>query len=90
MPVFTVIGLLLCALACVCLYAASPNQKLWTDAWPLWPAGLTAAALLVAGWLALVQDMQRLPATFCLLAMLMLAFSLLPYIGALVHGRRAR
>lgn len=90
MPFFTVIGLLLCALACTCLYAASPHQKLWAAAWPRWPACLAGSGLLVASWLALAQDMQRLAATFCLLTMLMLAFSLLPYIGALIHGRRTR
>lgn len=90
MPFFTLTGLLLCTLACICLYAVSPNQKLWAVAWPRWPACLAAAGLLVAGWLALAQDMQRLPASFCLFTLLMLAFSLLPYIGAWCHGRRTR
>lgn len=90
MPVFTVFGLLLGALACICVYAASPHQKLWRAAWPRWPACLAGGVLLAGNWWAFAQDMQRLAATFCLLTMLMLAFSLLPYIGALIDGRRKR
>nr|WP_252980513.1 hypothetical protein [Delftia acidovorans] len=44
--------------------------------------------LLAAGWLAFAQDMRTLAATFTWLTLLMLAFALLPYIGALFHGRR--
>ena len=34
------------------------------------------------------EDMRTLAATFTWLTLLMLAFALLPYIGALFHGRR--
>ncbi|WP_198969648.1 hypothetical protein [Xylophilus sp. ASV27] len=90
MPLFTLAGLALTALACLCIYAASHHQRLWSAAWPAWPARLAGAGLLVAGWLAFAQDMQRLAATFAFLATLMLAFALLPYIGALFHARRTR
>ncbi len=90
MPLFTVFGLLLAALACICLYSASPHQKLWGAAWPRWPACLAGAVLLAASWWAFGPARPRLAATFCLLTMLMLAFSLLPYIGALIDGRRTR
>lgn len=88
MPLFTVAGLLATSLACLCIYAASPNQRLWAAAWPRWPARLAAAGLLAAGWLAFIQDMQPLATTFTWLTLQMLAFALLPYIGALFHGRR--
>lgn len=88
MPIFTVIGLLLTTLACLCLYAASPNQKLQASPWPRWPARAAAVCLLVAGWLAFAQDMRYLAATFAFGTTLMLAFSVLPYIGALIHVRR--
>ncbi|PJO36144.1 hypothetical protein CTI10_024225 [Delftia acidovorans] len=44
--------------------------------------------LRAAGWLAFAQDMRTLAATFTWLTLLMLAFALLPYIGALFRGRR--
>ena len=90
MPVFTVAGLGLSTLACLCVYAASPNQKLWPAAWPAWPARLAGAGLLAAGWLAFRQDMQRLAAAFALVTAVMLVFSVLPYIGAWFHARRVR
>ena len=88
MPFFTVAGLLATSLACLCIYAASPNQRLWAAAWPRRPALLAGGGLLAAGWLAFAQDMRALAATFTWLTLLMLAFALLPYIGALFHGRR--
>lgn len=88
MLLFTVTGLLLTALACLCVYAASSNQRLWAQAWPQWPARLAGMVLLAAGWWALRQDMQPLASCFTLLTMLMLVFALLPYLGALVHAQR--
>jgi hypothetical protein len=88
MPFYTVAGLLATSLACLSLYAASPNQRLWAAAWPRRPARLAGAGLLVLGWLAFAQDMRALAATFTWLTLMMLAFALLPYIGALIHGRR--
>jgi len=90
MPVFTLLGLAAATLACLCLYAASPNQRLWAAAWPRWPARLASAALLVLAWWALVQDMQRLTAAFVLGTALMLVLALLPYAGAFVNDRRHR
>jgi len=88
MPLFTLLGLAAATLACLCLYAASPHQRLWATAWPRWPARLASAALLVLAWWVLVQDMHRLTAAFVLGTVLMLALALLPYAGALVHARR--
>lgn len=90
MPFFTLLGLTAATLACLCLYAASPNQRLWAAAWPRWPARAAGAALLVPAWWALVQDMHRLTAAFVLGTALMLALALLPYAGAFVHARRQR
>ncbi|WP_036595551.1 hypothetical protein [Ottowia thiooxydans] len=84
MPIFTVIGLTTTTLACLCFYAASPNQKMWSKAWPSWPAYIAGTALLVAAWLAFAQDMRPLATAFALVTTLMLALSVLPYIGALV------
>ena len=90
MPLFTLLGLAACVLACVCLYAASPHQRLWAAPWPRRPARIAGTALLALAWAALVQDMHRLTAAFFLGTTLMLAFALLPYAGALAHVRRSR
>ncbi len=88
MPLFTLLGLAAATLACLCLYAASPHQRLWAAPWPRWRARLASLVLLVLSWLALVQDMQRLTAAFVLGTALMLVLALLPYAGAFVHARR--
>lgn len=90
MPLFTLLGLAAAALACLCLYAASPHQRLWAAAWPRRPARIAGAALLALAWWALVQDLQRLTAAFVLGTALMLALAVLPYAGAFVHVRRQR
>ena len=90
MPVFTLLGLATATLACLCLYAASPNQRLWAAPWPRRPARIACAALLLLAWLALVQDMHRLTAAFVLGTTLMLALAVLTYAGALTHARRTR
>ncbi|MFT3719670.1 hypothetical protein [Pseudorhodoferax sp.] len=90
MPFSTLLGLAATALACLCLYAASPNQRLWAAPWPRRPARAASAGLLLLGWLALVQDMHRLAAAFVLGTTLMLVLAVLPYAGALAHARRAR
>ena len=88
MPLFTLLGLAAATLACLCLYAASPHQRLWAAPWPRWRARTASLVLLVLSWLALVQDMQRLTAAFVLGTALMLVLALLPYAGAFVHARR--
>lgn len=90
MSAFTLLGLAAAAAASLCLYAASPNQRLWAAPWPRWPARIASVALLVPAWLALVQDMQRVTAAFVLGTLLMLAFALWPYAGAFVHVHRTR
>lgn len=88
MPVFTLLGLAASTLACLCLYAASPHQRLWAAPWPRRPARIAGAALLLLAWLALVLDLHRLAAAFVLGTTLMLALAVLPYAGALIHARR--
>lgn len=90
MPIFTFCGLAAILLGCFCIYAASPNQRLLVRPWPRRPARVVGAALLLAALLALAQDMQRLAAAFVFVTALMLAFAVLPHIGALLHVRRTR
>lgn len=90
MPIFTLLGLAAIVLACLCIYAVSPNQRLWAAPWPRQPARAAGAVLLALGWLALAQDMRYLAATFVFATSLMLAFVLLPYAGALRHVRGTR
>ena len=85
MPLSTALGLIVTTLACLCIYAASPHQKLLHACWPARRARLAGAALLIVGWLALAQDFQRLTATFVFVTTLMLVFALLPYLGAFRH-----
>lgn len=87
MFLFTFLGLVAIVLACLCVYAASPNQRLWTVPWPRRPARAAGLTLLLLGWLALAQDMRYLAATFVFATALMLALVLLPYAGALRHAR---
>lgn len=90
MPLSTLLGLIATTLACLCIYAASPHQKLLRACWPARPARLAGAVLLLVGWLALAQDLQRLTATFVCITTLMLVFALLPYAGALRHAHSTR
>lgn len=90
MPAFTLLGLAATALAGVCVYAASPNQRLRRAPLPRWPTHVAGASLLVLAWLALTQDMQRLTAAFVLGTALMLVLAVLPGLAALVHVHRAR
>lgn len=69
--------------ACLVLYLASANQRLLAAPWPAWPARAASATLAVASWIAFAQDLQRLPATFALVTVVMLALCVLPYLGAL-------
>lgn len=90
MPIFTFCGLVAVALGGLCIYAASPDQRYWAQPWPRWPARTAGAGLLLLGWLAMSQEMLRLTAVFAFVTALMLVFTLLPYIGALLHARRTR
>lgn len=88
MSTFTVIGLLLVLSGSAFIYLASPNQR-WLAA-PLTGRPGRALGLLLIGWLCLTRDMQILAATFVLVTFLMLAFVLLPYLGALRSIGRER
>lgn len=86
---FTIAGLAAITAGCSCVYLASENQKCLASAWPrrvAWPSG---GALLLAGWLGVAQEAHAVTATFVFATALMLVFSALPYIGALLHVRRA-
>lgn len=92
MNLFTWTGLATCALGCLCLYLSSPHQGLCQRAWPAGRARVAGAVLLLLAWGALTQAMQRLTASFLLLAAVMLLLAVLPYLGAwwvLQRGARA-
>ncbi|MBV2160524.1 hypothetical protein [Achromobacter denitrificans] len=88
MNAYTLIGLAALLLGCAAFYLASPNQR-WRAA-PIAsrPARAVGGLLLVLGWLALAQDMLPLTASFVFATFLMLVFSVLPYVGALLNVRR--
>jgi hypothetical protein len=90
MKTYTLLGLGATLMGCCCIYLASDNQRWLADAWPKTPARAAGAALLVLAWLGLAQDMQRLTASFLLVAALMLVFAVLPYLGALRRRRTER
>jgi hypothetical protein len=90
MNTYIPLGLAAALLGCTCLYLASHNQRWLASPWPARPARAGAAMLLVLGWILLAQYMQLLTATFTFLAVVMLALSTLPYIGALLTSRRNR
>lgn len=88
MKVFTLIGLGAALLGCTCLYLASAHQRWRATPWPARPARCAGAVLLVLGWLGLLQDMHRTTASFTYLTLLMLVFTVLPYLGALRSARQ--
>mgnify|MGYP001285179112 CR=1 FL=1 len=88
MPVYTLLGLAAATLACLGLYSASPNQRLWAAPWPRTPACAAGTLMLLLAWWSFAQEMQRLTASLVLGTTLMLVLSLLPYAGALAHARR--
>ncbi len=87
---YFVLGLLLAATGCVCVYLASPNQRWRAAPWPAGPARLAGALLLVGGLAALLQVFQAPAASFIFVHWLMLLFVLFPYLGALRSARRGR
>lgn len=87
MKAFTLLGLAAVLLGCACIYLASPHQRWRAAPWPARTARGAGAVLLVLGWLGLAQHMDRSTATFTHLTLLMLAFTVLPYLGALRAAR---
>jgi len=88
MPSFIVLALLAALAGCTCVYLSSVNQR-WMDApWPAWPARCVGAGLLTLSVLALSREVNRLTAAFIFLTALMLVFSALPYVGALLNKKR--
>lgn len=83
MKAFTLLGLGAVLLGCICIYLASPHQRWLGAPWPALAGRGAGAVLLVLGWLGLAQHMHRTTATFTHLTLLMLAFTVLPYLGAL-------
>jgi len=91
MKIFTLIGLILIAQGCASIYLASPNQRWLVAPWRALPARLAGGVLLVLGGFALGREMQLLTTIFVIVTALMLIFSVLPYLGALLStGRRER
>lgn len=87
---FTLTGLMAIFLGCLCIYAASPNQRCFAAPWPLWPARAVGSALLALGWWGLAGAMQPVTAIFVFVTTLMLVFAVLPYFGALLYVRHTR
>lgn len=90
MNIFTLTGLLASLAGSTCLYLASPNQRWRSLPLPALPARSLALALIVLAWLSLARSMQAVTATFVLVTVLMLALSVLPYVGALRGVGRGR
>jgi hypothetical protein len=88
MKILGLIALIVIALGCSCIYLASPNQRWLVAPWPLRPARGIGALLLALGWWCLAQEMRSLTAIFVFVTALMLVFSVLPYLGALLGGGR--
>jgi nicotinamide riboside transporter PnuC len=87
---FTILGLFASTAGCLCIYLAAGNQRWLGVPWPrhlAWPAG---GCCFVLGWFGLAQEASSLTATFIFATALMLIFSILPYIGTLLHVRRTR
>lgn len=89
MPFSIFLGLALTTAACVCLYAASPHQKMFAAPWPALAARAGSAALLLVGWLGLSCGLHHLTASLVSLTAVMLVLALLPYLGVWFHGRRS-
>lgn len=90
MKIFTLIAYLAALSGCASIYLASPNQRWLVRSLPVVPARTGGVLLLVLGWLSLLQKMQSVTAAFVFITFLMLVFSVLPYIGALVGNGRER
>jgi uncharacterized membrane protein len=88
MKLFVLIGLALVSLGCVCIYLASPNQRWLPAPWRARPARWAGVLLLLGGGVALARQMQLLTTIFVFATVLMLLFSVLPYLGALLSLRR--
>jgi hypothetical protein len=87
---YTTLGIAATLLGCISLYLSSKNQRWLAARWPAWPARAGSMVLVVLGWLAFARDMQRVPASFALVTLVMLALSVLPYVGALRKPRGRR
>ena len=85
---FMCLGLIATLSACICIYLASPHQRLRAAAWAALPARGAGLLLLVFGLWLLMQIMQILTAVFLWATVMMLGLLLLPYIGALLVLRR--
>ncbi len=89
MNILSLTGIAACVAGCACLYLASPNQRGLAQPLPAALARVVSLALIVVAWLCLAQDMQALAASFVLVTLMMLALSVLPYLGAMWGmGRR--
>ena len=76
------LGVLVTLVACLCLYLGSANQTLLTRPWPAGPARIGGLLGLILGLFVFNTTMQALAGTFTFVVVLILALSILPYLGA--------
>ncbi|OZI30975.1 hypothetical protein CAL29_23775 [Bordetella genomosp. 10] len=88
MGLFTLAGLAATVAGCSCIYLASENQRWRAQPLPRTPGRVAGVLLLAIAWQALARDAQGITATFVLVTAAMLAFAVLPYLGAIRHARR--
>lgn len=81
---FTLLGWLAVLLGCACFYLSSDNQRWLVSSFTALPARIAAAVLLGLGWLGLAHEMHAVTASFVFVTTLMLAFSIFPYVAALL------
>lgn len=84
MSMFTLLGLIAALTGCIGLYLSSGNQRWLPSPLPAVPARMAATLLMGVGWLGLAHEMHALTVSFVFITVLMLAFTLLPYVGALL------
>lgn len=88
MNILILLSLLAIFVGSTALYLAAAQQGWLVRPLSAGPARLVAVALLVLGGWGLSLAMQRLTAIFVFASALMLACTLLPYLGALGRIRR--
>lgn len=87
MNTFVQIGFAAMLLGCTAIYLASPNQRWLATALPSLAARGIGVLSLLLGGLSLLQELQALTAVFVFATLVMLLFSLLPYLAAWLGGK---
>jgi uncharacterized BrkB/YihY/UPF0761 family membrane protein len=83
------LSLIVMFLGCFCIYRASPNQRWRPEPWPAVSARAAGVLLLALGGWGCLRAFSAVAAVFVFCTALMLFFSLIPYLGALVGSRRS-